>query len=198
MKVNLLPKEELEKKPLGKFLRWVLSYGRYIIISVELVVFLVFFSRFIYDRQLSDLNDAIEQKQAIVASAQEFETKIRDIQYKITQIKSLEENRFMYLDIIDTLKTITPKEVVLTNIEINETGLTIQGEAVTNEGFAYFLNVIKQDKLFEKITLEQLEKRPEDNVIEFTAAVSFPPTQKPQALVTPAVQPDTPVEESGI
>ena len=85
-KVNLLPREELITKPLGRFLKWAFSYGRYIIISVELVVFLIFFSRFIYDRQLNDLNDVIEQKQSIIASAADFEKRFRGFQDKINYI----------------------------------------------------------------------------------------------------------------
>src|SRR3989344_9255692 len=96
-KVNLLPKEELETKPFGRFLKWALSYGRYIIVTVELIVFLVFFSRFIYDRELADLNDKIEQKQAIVASAQEFEDRFRAIQNHILYIETLDADRRTYL-----------------------------------------------------------------------------------------------------
>src|SRR3989344_5182969 len=108
VKVNLLTKDALEKNTLGKFLAWTLSYGRYIIISVELVVFLVFFSRFFYDQQLADLHDTIEQKQAIVASAADFERTIRDIQNRIKQVKSLDRGRLLYMTALDDLKQIMP------------------------------------------------------------------------------------------
>jgi hypothetical protein len=64
--INLLPREEFEKKPIGKFLTWALSIGRYIIIFTELIVILAFLSRFKLDRDLSDLNQSIREKQAVI------------------------------------------------------------------------------------------------------------------------------------
>jgi hypothetical protein len=60
--INLLPKEEFEKKPLGKFLVWALSIGRYIVIFTELIVILAFLSRFKLDRDLADLNQSVREK----------------------------------------------------------------------------------------------------------------------------------------
>src|SRR3989344_7187965 len=96
-KVNLLPKEELEKKTLGKFLKWILTYGRYTIISVEMVVFMVFFSRFIFDQQLAELQDSIEQKQAIAAAAQDFEKHINSVQFKLQKENNLRLKGRVYL-----------------------------------------------------------------------------------------------------
>jgi len=168
-KVNLLPKEELETKPFGRFLKWALSYGRYIIVTVELIVFLVFFSRFIYDRELADINDKIEQKQAIIASAQEFEDRFRTIQEHISYIETLDEDRRVYLEILDTLERTTPVQVSFT-----EKSLTLDGFAVSNESFAQLLAQLKTVDTFTSISLDSLtEDEENEDILEFTLTISF-------------------------
>jgi Tfp pilus assembly protein PilN len=174
-KINLLPREDFERRALGKFLKWILSYGRYIIIVVELVVFLVFFSRFIYDQKLSDLNERIEQKQAIVASAAAFENKIRTIHKRIEQVKTLDQERTIYLKVLDTLKLIVPVDMVLTSLDFKEEKITISGETEKNESFAKLITTLKSDPLFEEISVESVDKvepeqsrQSEETVIEFT------------------------------
>ena len=53
--IELLPKEEWEKTSFGKFIKWTLNVGRYIVIATELIVILAFVSRFKLDRDLTDL-----------------------------------------------------------------------------------------------------------------------------------------------
>ncbi len=157
-KINLLPKEELNTRPIGRFLKWILSYGRYIITSVELVVFLVFFSRFIYDQKLADLKDEIEQKQAIVASASQFEHTFRLTQDKIAYIKSIDKDRLLYIQVLDILKKITPVQVSFDSVSFEENTLLLNGFAQTNESFAQFLAQLKKIDIFTSVTLDSLEK----------------------------------------
>lgn len=175
-KVNLLPKEELEKRPLGKVLKWMLSYGRYIVISVELVVLLVFFSRFIYDRKLADLNDAIEQKQAIVTAAKDLETTIRSFQDTIKKIKTLEDKRSTYLTLINKLKEVSPKEVRYSDISMDQQQMTLTGEALTNAGFARLITTFKGDASFTEIKIQSLKKNKDTGLLEFSTALTFSKT----------------------
>ena len=173
-KVNLLPKEELETKPFGRFLKWALSYGRYIIVTVELIAFLVFFSRFIYDRELADINDKIEQKQAIIASAQEFEDRFRTIQEHISYIETLDEDRRVYLEILDTLERTTPVQVSFNTVSFTEKSLTLDGFAVSNESFAQLLAQLKTVDTFTSISLDSLtEDEENEDILEFTLTISF-------------------------
>ena len=172
-KVNLLPREELITKPLGRFLKWAFSYGRYIIISVELVVFLIFFSRFIYDRQLNDLNDVIEQKQSIIASAADFEKRFRGFQDKINYINQLDTNRSLYLDTITLLKQITPGQVSYDTVSFSDYSLSLTGSASTNESFAQYLAQLKKTEDFTSIALENLSKEEDSEEITFTVSITF-------------------------
>ena len=173
LKVNLLPKEELEKRPLGKVLKWMLSYGRYIVISVELVVLLVLFSRFIFDRRLADLNDSIEQKQAIVIAAKDLENSIRTYQDRIKQIKELEGKRSSYGKLIDKLKEVTPKEISYKSISIDENVLSLSGSALTNVSFARLLSTLKNDTDFSQIEIQELRKQKDTAILDFTATINI-------------------------
>ena len=75
--IELLPQEGWEKGTLGKLLKWALTAGRYIVIVTELAVIMAFLSRFKFDRELTDLHEEIKQKQAVIQSAQSFETEFR-------------------------------------------------------------------------------------------------------------------------
>lgn len=183
-KVNLLPKEELETKPFGRFLKWALSYGRYIIVTVELIVFLVFFSRFIFDRELANINDKIEQKQAIIASAQEFEDRFRAIQDHISYVETLDTDRRIYLDILDTLERITPVQVSYNSVSFSEESLTLQGFANNNESFAQLLAQLKIIDTFTAISLDSLSENEEnEDMLDFSLTISFAKIE-PAALET--------------
>ena len=84
--INLLIHTDFDKTFLGKFLRWSLTYGRYIIICTEIIVLLAFIYRFSLDRKITDLNDEIEQKSAIIAANSNFEEQFRNLQFRTEQI----------------------------------------------------------------------------------------------------------------
>ncbi len=167
VKVNLLTKEEFEKKPLGKFLRWMLSYGRYIIIGVESIVLLVFFSRFVFDRKLDDLSESIEQKKAIVVSASDLEQNIKSLQNDLARVKKLDENRDIYLRIVEKVKNLTPKDTYYDNIYFEDERMELSGKTSSSNSFAYFLTLLKKDDELIDIDLTKVTKDNKTNLIEF-------------------------------
>lgn len=171
--INLLPKEDIEKKPLGKFLKWILSYGRYIIISVELIVLLVFFSRFILDRKLADLSDSIEQKRAIIVSAAKLENNIRDLHKSLELIKNLEDGRTVYIKIVDYLKGFTPKDVYYTSIDFDNENINLNGASATKTSFANLLSALKNNEEFEQIDLKEVKRNEEKDLIEFQVSAKI-------------------------
>ena len=66
--VNLLTQDDFSSSPIGKVFLWALSVGRYIVVITELIVILSFLSRFKLDRDLTDVNEAIEKQKAIILS----------------------------------------------------------------------------------------------------------------------------------
>ena len=75
--INLIGEEEMAHTPVGRIVAWAVTYGRYIMIGTEIIVLLAFISRFSLDRKLTDLNDEVSQKQAIIDANQQGAPRLR-------------------------------------------------------------------------------------------------------------------------
>lgn len=159
--ISLLPKEEFEKKPLGKFLLWALTIGRWIVIVTELIVILAFLSRFKLDRDLADLYESIRAKQAIITPLASFEQDFRSLQNRLSVIDKLENERLATVKIITAVASVTPPDVALNKLSLNEEEVTLSGLALTETGLGSFLNGLSQSPLLGEINLSNVSKQKE-------------------------------------
>lgn len=165
--INLLPESRFEKSAWGEFLKWALTFGRWIVIFTELVVILAFLSRFKLDRDLTDLYDRIEQKQAIIESVRTFEEEFRLLQKKIKVIKALEESQLGSEPLLFHLASTIPEDVYLDNLSVSEGELTIEAYALNENGLRNFLTNLMASKEFSDISLGKTEREAEENIIHF-------------------------------
>lgn len=165
--INLLPESRFEKSAWGEFLKWALTIGRWIVIFTELIVILAFLSRFKLDRDLTDLYDRIEQKQAIIESVRAFEEEFRLIQKKIKVIKALEESQLGSEPLLFHLASTIPEDVYLDNLSVEGRKLTLEAYALSENGLRNFLINLMASKEFSDINLGQTEREAEENVIHF-------------------------------
>lgn len=154
--IELIPKEEWEKKTLGKFLKWALTIGRYIVIITELIVILAFLSRFKLDRDLTNLYEEIEQKQAIVESASDLEADFRFLQKRLTTIQKLEKEQLKAAKVLEELAGLTPVDVSLAGLSSSKEEISFSATALSEAGLATFLNNLKNSKRFEDLNLSQV------------------------------------------
>lgn len=166
-RINLLPKKDLKDTLMGKLLAFSLTYGRYIIVCTQLIVLLAFFSRFKLDRELSDLQDSIEQKNAIVESLQPFESEVREIQERINQIKVLKENHDEIRSSILTLKKVLPEGNTATNITISGGKISIKGLSRDEQSFADLLERAKKLKGILAVEFGGIGKDKDSDMITF-------------------------------
>src|SRR3972149_8842018 len=89
IRINLLGSSDLEHTPWGRLVSWATTYGRYIMITTEIVVLLAFISRFSLDRKNTDLTEELTQKQAIIQANLEFERDIKSLQINLATAKKL-------------------------------------------------------------------------------------------------------------
>lgn len=155
--LNLMPNEDIEKSPAGKFLKWALSVGRYIVIFTELIVLAAFFSRFYFDRKLSDLHEEIAQKQAIIESARDLELEARGIQGRLSQTKIILASDIASNSILSSLSQITPTDIVYSSVYITPKSVVITANANSEGSLAVFLSNLRQAK-FTDISLDAVEK----------------------------------------
>lgn len=167
--INLLPGE---KQELGKFLTWILTYGRYIIIGTEIVVLLAFLSRFKFDRDLTDLHQSIAQKQAVVLAAYDLEQQARTLQNQLSIIKKLEKQRGLSQKILSVFEKLIPGDVVLSDFFLDTTKINLTAVARSNDGFTTFLNNLSASPYFGDISLDDVGKAVEGG-IEFRISANL-------------------------
>jgi Tfp pilus assembly protein PilN len=172
--VNLLEKDQLTESPIGRIITWASTYGRYIMISTEIIVLLAFISRFSLDRKLTDLNESITQKQAIIEANQPFEKEVIRIQKEITRIKVLTTAQNKPVEILSILKSILPPGVYVDNINFTPIQLSLNVTASTTDSFTVFIKNMKQTKQFFKIIISDIKKEPLKG-IQFRATVNLNP-----------------------
>ena len=168
LNINLLPGEDLVKSgPWGKFLSWVLTYGRYIVIGTEIIVLLAFFSRFKLDRDLTDLHRASAQKEAIILTSADFETEARSLQDRLKIIGDLLKQRQSPGNLLTALSNLTPADVILSELIFDQKNLSLTATAATNDGFNIFLNNLSASSLITNVNLDAIDKNSKGPGIEF-------------------------------
>lgn len=183
--INLLPKDPFFETTLGKILKWALSIGRYIVIFTELVVILSFVTRFNLDRQVTDLNTAIAQKQTIIESYGSLEDEVRQTQTKISQYLQIEQTANL-AEVFPELSTITPKDVRLDELNIQPDRVMLSGVTGSQTSLSLLITNIQLSPYFRNVSVDQIENgdsRDPGFHFQISAAIG-----EPVAAVAPAAQ----------
>lgn len=179
--INLLPKDPFFSTIFGQILRWALSAGRYIVIFTELVVIMSFIARFTLDRQVTDLNSAIEKKRQIILAYANLEDNFRTIQEKITHYKQTEQETNM-VDTFAHLSTVIPEGITLTELAIRPTSVTISGRTLSQTAFNLLINNLQLSPQFKNVTVGEIQSgEDEDEGLTFTIKADTKIVQKVEA-----------------
>jgi Tfp pilus assembly protein PilN len=154
--INLIPKDPFFDTVLGKTLRWALSVGRYIVIFTELMVILGFVARFTLDRQLTNLNDSIHQKQIAIESYGDLEEKVRLIQAKSDQYQQIEQQANI-IEIFPALTRITPRDIRLDELTIKPARISMSGRSLSQESLNVLINNFQISTNFFNIAVDRIE-----------------------------------------
>lgn len=171
--INLLGDQDLGHSPVGRILSWATTYGRYIMITTEILVLLAFISRFSLDRRLTDLNEEISQKQAIIEANSSFEAEFRGYQERIQTIKTLMGSQGKLQTVLEELVRVVPPDVHFTSLTLGEGKLTAKTTAISTSGFAQFLANLTQMKALQNVEVGEIKKNPVTG-IEFQVSATIP------------------------
>lgn len=155
-KINLYPEDSFFDSLPGRVMRWLVGAGRHLIIFTELVVITSFFSRFYLDRQLTDLNNEVLQKQAVVESYGSFENQFRQAQQQVADVERvlLQQGR---LEVFTLLSKQMPPDVSLTSLSLGSGGVSLQGKAGSLRSLSQFIENLKATSDFQRISVSQVE-----------------------------------------
>ncbi len=157
--INLLGQEQQEHTPLGRFIGWATTYGRYIMVTTEMIVLIAFLSRFGLDRQLTDLKDEIQQKQDIIAANQDLEIDFRQTQDSLIKIKALLVKQEVPTNTINTLLMLLPSGTYFQSLSITDNKITSQVVSLTVQSFSQFLINLSATKQLSDIEIGTVDKQ---------------------------------------
>lgn len=154
--IEFLPQEDWEKGTGGRLLKWALTVGRHIVIFTELIVILAFLSRFKFDRDLTDINEEVKQKQAIVTNSAKFEQEFRLLQSRLTRIEQQRKIQPETDLIIDTVASLLPIDVYLSDLTVANKQITLNAIALSETSLAKFTNNLKASGKFSRPSISQI------------------------------------------
>jgi Tfp pilus assembly protein PilN len=171
--INLLGDSDTEHTPLGRIVNWAVTYGRYIMIGTEIVVLLAFISRFSLDRKLTDLKEEVAQKQEIIEANLPFEQDVRDLQDKLSKIKTLKTQPFNALAILTSFQTLLPSGMYLRSIVVSNNEVTVSAVAGSTGAFAQFIANMQNARTLTNVDIGDITRDPQLG-IQFTFTANIP------------------------
>lgn len=138
--INLLPEKGFQSSTTGRVLAWILSTFRVIVIVTEMIVMVAFLSRFWLDAQNSDLNEKIDQKQAVLAASQNFEKQFKNTQNRLKIFSDISTSQSDSGKILKNIIESLPEDVILTNVTLKQNKITVSG-STPNENSIQQLSV---------------------------------------------------------
>jgi Tfp pilus assembly protein PilN len=154
--INLVPKDPFFQTGLGRTLKWALSVGRYIVIFTELIVIFSFATRFSLDRQVTDLNDAIKNREAVIDSYGDLEDKVRLAQQKVDNVQQINQQANV-IDIFPKLSQLTPLDVQLNSLVIKNTNVILEGTTKSQPALNTLINNLQLSSDVLNLIVDKIE-----------------------------------------
>lgn len=160
LNLNLLYPQGIPQKLPIKLLKWVLTFGRYIAIGVEIIVLATFAARFKLDADLATIKEDINKQIPFIQNLAETETKIKQLQNKISTIKKTTSASTNWKKFLDQIAAQTPQGVVISNLSLDNSSKPLQykiiGTATTNNELSVFVAGLKSEKNLSNVNLATL------------------------------------------
>jgi hypothetical protein len=164
--INLLIKTGEPTSFSEEFLTWALTYGRYIIIIIQIVVLSVFFARFKLDRDHTDLKETVLQKQALIESVGDLEKEILNTQKRLSDIKQVTQKQDQLYLLIQFLQDNLSSDTTLSSLSISADKIQFSATTDSLRSFGYMIRKFQQENKFSEVILEDISRRP-NGKIEF-------------------------------
>lgn len=139
-RVNLLPVDRFEYSKAGRFLQWMLTTGRHVLMLTELVVIIAFLSRFWFDRRLTDLKETRMQKEVLVDSYSEVFQSYSETQSQLTAIRRTLRDRLEADKKLERIQSLTPKGIEFEDIAVSSQSANVRGVASSSLVFSALLS----------------------------------------------------------
>lgn len=155
-RVNLLPLSEFEVSFWGRFLKWAVTTGRYIIILTELVVIIAFLSRFKLDEDLRNLNEQINGQISYLQSQEPLEKEFRNVQKRTNMVDKILATRLKAVEGLDYLENRVPVEIAVNYRSITKDQIKIVAVTLSEQAMGNLLSTMSADGVWRSIDMTEL------------------------------------------
>jgi len=174
--INLLSQDEFAASPVGKFFKWALTFGKYIVIITQIVVIGAFIYRFKLDQDLETLNESVNQRQAEVNSFQDLEHKVRVLQNQLETIKIITTGQVRTGPTLSSISQVTPLQIQLDTLSLSGDRFNITGQSLTEVGLATLIFGLQQQSNLSEITVNMVSTGgAKDPTLSFTLSAKVQP-----------------------
>lgn len=176
---TLLPESENINSFSSRFIHWVTTVGRFVIVFTELIVVGAFISRFWLDRQNSDLSEVLRQQTAILESTKEFEKEYNLLQQRLLAIKKMYSQTPGYSDRLTSLANSAPPEIVFQNLVIGQDPTSkditasIAVTALSEDSMTKFINNLSVNPEIRSVDVKNIEKKQKENSYSLYISLIF-------------------------
>lgn len=171
--VNLFPDDPFFDSLVGRVMRWLVGAGRHLIIFTEIVVITSFASRFVLDRQLSDLNTSLLQKKSVIQSYGTLEDDFRQAQQQVKDVERVLDQQGQ-LQVISLLQQATPPDVNFSNLRIQEGSVSLEGQGGSVRSVSLLVENLKNTPQFQRINVGKIgQGEKSDPTITFSIRFLF-------------------------
>lgn len=174
--INLLPKEDFERTTLGRIMKWALTSFRFIVITVEFVVIAGFLFRFWLDIQISNQDDEITQKSALISSKSSFEQSFRSVQAKTMIFQEITKNENLSLPIIKSITDSLPPDSQILSITREEDLVSIEGASLNESSISAFIANLKDKDNVNNASLSEISTAESSPLVKFRMTISLSST----------------------
>jgi hypothetical protein len=154
--INLLPPSEFELSFWGRFLKWAVTSGRYIIIVTELVVILAFLSRFKLDEDLRNLNEQISTQVGFLDSQSAKEAEFRQLQKRLNLVDKMLVGRLQAGMAMDYVENNLPAEVAPSRTAITKNETLITAATLNEKAMGKLLSYFSKDPNWKSVDLAEI------------------------------------------
>lgn len=176
--INLLSEDKNTNSPWNRLMIWITTYGRYIMITTELIVLVAFASRFSLDRKLSDLKENITQKQEILEANVDLENEIRGAQNKIQEIRLLMREQPTPVEVLLLVHTLLPSGASLDTLTMDKNKITTNVTTGSTDSFIRFLTNFSLTNKLSGVEIGKVGKRSGNLQFTLSATIQQPPQER--------------------
>ncbi len=170
--LNLLYPQGVPQKIYVKFLKWLISYGRFIVVGVEIVVLACFGMRFKLDADLADLKEKIKSQVPYLESLVADEALIKQTQLRISTIQSTYALSPAWIKTLKEISSLTPVDVKLTSLSLekspipNTLNFKISAQTPSHNMLSAFLSGLRGSESLKEVSLSNISY--DDGAITFS------------------------------